>query len=174
MALECVLAVERDDAYANIVLPKLIRQASLDSRDAGLATELAYGSLRMRGLYDAIISRASGRRVEDLEGVVRAVLWLGAHQVLAMRVPAHAAVDQTVELARNSGAAKASGLVNAVMRRMTEAELDAWIARVAPGRDRSALAIRYSHPEWIVAELEKALAADGRAGEMPTIVLCSK
>jgi len=170
VAWECLAAVAYDDAYANIVLPHLIRDAHLDARDAALATELSYGTLRMRGLYDAILSRASGRDARDLDGGVRIALWLGAHQMLSLRIPPHAAVDQTVALAKEVGYGRASGLVNAVMRRISEAPLDAWITRVAPGRDTADLAVRTSHPEWIVQELAAALTADGRGGDLEALL----
>ncbi len=164
------MAVLVDDAYANIVLPAIVRRGDLDSRDAALTTELTYGSLRMRGLYDAIIAKASGRPAETLEDGVRACLWLGAHQVLSMRIPAHAAVGETVSLVKDVGLGRASGLVNAVMRRISEASLDVWMMRVAPRRDRASLAVRTSHPAWVVGELEAALRADGRAGQIEDLL----
>lgn len=169
-ALDCVMAVVLDDAYANLALPSILRKHRLDGRDAALATELTYGTLRQQGLYDAIIARASSRRVETLDTMVRAILWLGVHQALSMRIPTHAAVDQTVTLAKDAGAGRASGLVNAVMRRVTEASLEQWLARVAPGRTRSDIATRHSHPEWIVGELERSLAADNRVGETESLL----
>src|SRR5690554_4136840 len=164
-ALECLLLVEREDAYANLVLPQILRRRGLSPRDAALATELTYGALRMQGLYDAVIAWAARRDPLSLDAPVRAALRLGVHQAIAMRTPAHAAVDQTVRLAREAGMARASGLVNAVMRRVVEADAEAWLARVAPGGSRRDLAIRHSHPEWVVGEIERALQADGRAGQ---------
>lgn len=164
-ALECLLRVEQEDAYANLVLPEILRAQRLASRDAALATELTYGTLRMQGLYDSIIGWASKRDPRSLDAPVRAVLRLGVHQAIALRTPPHAAVDQTVRLAREAGAPKASGLVNAVMRRVVEADEQAWLARVAPGNSRWDLSVRHSHPEWVVGEIEKALQADARAGQ---------
>ncbi|PKQ14198.1 MAG: methyltransferase, partial [Actinobacteria bacterium HGW-Actinobacteria-8] len=164
-ALDCVLAVEVDGAYANLAMPGILRQARLSGREAAFATELAYGALRMSGLYDAIIARAAKRRPDSLDVTVRAVLWLGAHQALSMSTPVHATVSETVALAKDAGAARASGLVNAVMRRIVERDREAWLALVAAGTGRSAVATRHSHPEWIVAELERSLAARGRAGD---------
>ena len=169
-ALECLVLVGRDGAYANLALPGVLRKHRLSARDAALATELTYGTLRMRGLYDAVIARAAKRDPATLEPLVLEILRLGAHQALGMRVPAHAAVDQSVSLAREAGVGRASGLVNAVMRRITEADADAWLARVAPGSSRADLAIRHSHPEWIVAELERSLGADGRAGHVEALL----
>ncbi|SEI85695.1 RsmB/NOP family class I SAM-dependent RNA methyltransferase [Demequina mangrovi] len=166
IAYDCVMAVSTEGAYANLLLPSLLEKARLEGRDAGFATELAYGALRMRGLYDAIIGHASGRDPRDLDAEVRVALWLGTHQALAMRVPSHAAVNETVDQVRRERGVGASKFANAVMRRVTERDAEGWLATVAPGDSRSALAIRHSHPEWVVAALDEALAADGRPGEV--------
>ena len=169
-ALECIVAVAKDDAYANLVMPAILARARLDARDSGFATELAYGTLRMQGLYDAIISRAAGRSPESLDFEVLAILRLGAHQLVGMTMPPHAAVSETVDLARGRGLGRAAGFVNAVMRRISEKTPDAWLATVAPGVSRGSRAIRTSHPEWIVAELERSLAAHGLAGEIDELL----
>ncbi len=169
-ALDCVMAVTVDDAYANLVLPSIVKRRGLSGRDAGFATELAYGSLRMQGFYDAVISAASRRDPESLDPVVRAVLWLGAHQALSMNTPAHAAVSETVDLVVASGARKARGFVNAVMRRITERSVEAWQARVSPGNSRDAIAVRTSHPRWIVNQLERSLAARGRGSDIEALL----
>ncbi|WP_291382131.1 transcription antitermination factor NusB [Demequina sp.] len=169
-ALDCVLAVEVDGAYANLAMPGILRQARLGGREAAFATELAYGALRMSGLYDAVIAKAANRQPDSLDVTVRAVLWLGAHQALSMSTPTHAAVSETVELAKAAGAGRASGLVNAVMRRIVERDREAWLAVVAGGHGRAAVATRHSHPVWIVAELERSLAARGRADEVELLL----
>lgn len=169
-ALACVLAVVEEDAYANIAMSSIVRDAGLTQRDAAFATELAYGSLRMSGFYDEVIAVASGRDPISLEAPVRAVLWLGAHQALAMSTPPHATVSETVDLVKHAGVFRASGLVNAVMRRITERTRDEWVAAVAPGDGITDLSIRTSHPEWIVAELEASLAARGRGGEVEALL----
>jgi 16S rRNA (cytosine967-C5)-methyltransferase len=89
-----------DGAYANLELPQQLRRTRLSTRDAGFATELTYGTLRMQGLYDAVVQVAAQRPVDQVDGPVLDVLRLGAHQLLAMRVPDHAAVSATVALAR--------------------------------------------------------------------------
>ena len=169
-ALECVLAVEIDGAYANLAMAGILRKARLTGRDAAFATELAYGALRMSGLYDAVIANAAHRRADSLDITVRAVLWLGAHQALSMSTAVHATVSETVDLAKGAGAARASGLVNAVMRRIVERDRDTWLTVVAAGSGRTAVATRHSHPEWVVAELERSLASRGHAGEIETLL----
>ncbi|KYK05158.1 RsmB/NOP family class I SAM-dependent RNA methyltransferase [Micrococcus sp. CH7] len=160
VAFGVVRSVHAEDAYANLVLPARTRQARLDRRDAGFATELAYGTLRGLGLYDAILTRCVDRPLEKIDPPVLDALRLGAHQLLGMRVPAHAALDATVSLVRAEIGAGASGFVNAVLRRVAERPLEEWLADVAPadGGD-AALAVRTAHPVWIVRALRQALAA---------------
>lgn len=146
-------------AYANLELPIQVRQAGLSTRDAAFATELCYGTLRMQGLYDAIIEVASARAISSIDPPVLAVLRLGTHQIVNMRVPAHAAVNANVALARGVVSHGAGGFVNAVLRRVTEREPDEWVAAVtAEATDPiAALAIEHSHPVWVVRALRTAL-----------------
>ncbi len=155
-----------DGAYANLALPKLLRDKRISGRDAGFATELVYGATRLSGLYDAIIASAAGRPVDKIDANVLDTLRLGAHQLLGMRVPSHAAVDETVALARQVNGAGAAGFVNAVMRRISEREPDAWIDLVTEGVSDPVerLALRTSHPVWIAKALRAALIGHGAAG----------
>lgn len=156
-AYDLLHAVHVDDAYANIAMPEILARAGLSSRDAALATELAYGTLRWQGLYDAILSECVDRPLDELDGRLLDVLRLGTHQVINMRVPAHAAVGETVELARDVVGEGPARLANAVLRRVVDGgDLEAWRARVAVGPD--ALAVSTSHPRWIVTALGEALA----------------
>ena len=162
LAAYTVMRAVAGGAYANLELPKELRDRGIHGRDAAFATELTYGATRLRGLYDPIIASAAGRAVDQIDANVLDTLRLGAHQLLGMRVAAHAAVDQTVGLARLVNGASAGGFVNAVMRRISEKDLDTWIALVVPATDPiTALATRYSHPEWIVRALRAALIGHG-------------
>jgi 16S rRNA (cytosine967-C5)-methyltransferase len=152
-----------DGAYANLVLPGLLREKRLTGRDAGFTTELVYGATRLRGLYDAIVSVAADRPIDKIDPRVLDTLRLGVHQVLGMRVPTHAAVDETVALARQVNGAGAAGFVNAVLRRVGERAPDEWVevvtARAADPVE--ALAIRTSHPLWVAKALRAALIGHG-------------
>jgi len=154
-----------EGAYANLELPKELRDKGIDGRDAGFTTELVYGATRMHGFYDMVIASAAARDVAAIDDNVLDTLRLGAHQVLGMRVATHAAVDETVALARQVNGVGASGFVNAVMRRISERGRDEWLAIVAPeGMDAFAgAAIRTSHPEWIVRAMRAALIGHGAA-----------
>ena len=166
VALDVLRAVETSDAYANLLLPARIAAAGLDERDAALATELTYGTLRRRGLYDAVIALAASRPAEAIDADALDVLRLGAHQLLAMRIPAHAAVGETVGLVRRPSA---RGFVNGVLRAIAREEPETWIARAiaTASTGEEALAIEHSHPLWIVRAFRQVLAAEGREDELP-------
>ncbi len=154
-----------EGAYANLELPKVLREKGINGRDAGFATELVYGATRMRGLYDPVIATAARRDPALIDDNVLDTLRLGAHQVLGMRVATHAAVDETVALARQVNGIGASGFVNAVMRRISERGREEWLDAVAPETmdPIAAIAIRTSHPEWVVRALRAALIGHGAA-----------
>lgn len=175
LAFTALRAVAERDAYANLVLPGLLRAAEreaeekgrqFDRRDAALATELVYGTLRHQGTYDAVISACVDRPLREVDPPVLDVLALGAHQLLATRIPTHAAVSTTVELGRVVLGDGPARFVNAVLRRISAHDLDAWLQQVAPPYDEDPeehLAVVHSHPRWIVAALWDALGG-GRAG----------
>jgi 16S rRNA (cytosine967-C5)-methyltransferase len=156
-----VLAAVRDRAaYANLLLPRLLADRQLTGRDAAFATELAYGTLRGQGTYDAVLATCSDRPLEKLDPPVLDVLRLGAHQLLSTRVGAHAAVATSVDLARSVAGPRVSGYVNAVLRRVATRDLDAWLDIVAPDPATDPdgnLAVRFSHPRWIAAAYRTAL-----------------
>ena len=162
VAFEVLKAVRVDDAYTNLALPALLRRHDLTGRDAAFATELASGTLRWRGLYDAVLAACIDRPLAKVEAKVLDALRLGTHQLLGMRVPAHAAISTTVDLVRDRVSAGAAGFANAVLRRVSARDLDGWRAEV--GGD---LATAYSHPAWVVEELRRAL---GRDDELPALL----
>ncbi len=164
VAFEVLRAVAAEDAYANLVLPARIRHHNLDKRDAGFATELSYGALRGQGTYDAILARCVDRPLDQLDPAILDALRIGAHQLLAMRVPAHAALDQTVGLARAVIGAGPSALINAVLRKVSARTLEEWLDLLLSDEtdETKKAAIRYAHPEWIVRALRQSLVAHGR------------
>ncbi|WP_120520837.1 RsmB/NOP family class I SAM-dependent RNA methyltransferase [Arthrobacter celericrescens] len=173
VAFEVLRAVASEDAYANLVLPARIRHHHLDKRDAGFATELSYGALRGQGTYDAILAACVDRPLAKLDPAVLDALRLGAHQLLAMRVPAHAALDQTVGLARAVIGAGPSSLINAVLRRVTARSLPEWLDHLLEGETDAVRidAVRHAHPEWIVRALRQSLVAHGRPAAEITALL---
>ena len=162
-AYELLRAVATRDAYANLALPAILRDRRVVGRDAAFATELGYGTLRGQGTYDAILAACVDRPLDGLDPPVLDVLRLGAHQLLGMRVPSHAAVATSVDLARATVGAGASRLVNAVLRRVADRDREAWLVAVAPPADddpAAHLAVVHSHPRWVVAAFRAALGGD--------------
>ncbi|MCZ7413263.1 MULTISPECIES: RsmB/NOP family class I SAM-dependent RNA methyltransferase [unclassified Streptomyces] len=174
LAFEALRAVDERDAYANLVLPPLLRKAraagDFDARDAAFATELVYGTLRRQGTYDAVIAACVDRPLRDVDPPVLDVLSLGAHQLLGTRTPPHAAVSASVELARHVVGDGRARFVNAVLRRVAAHDLDGWLERIAPPLDEDPvehLSLVHSHPRWIVSALWDALGGpDAGRGEL--------
>jgi len=160
-------------AYANLLLPQLLRERRLDERDAAFTTQLAYGALRAQGTLDAVLAPLVSRPLTELDPRVLDLLRLGAYQLIDLRVPSHAAVDTTVDLTRAIVGTGASGLVNAVLRKVAAGgDRAQWLAGMEGDATRR-LALATNHPRWIVEawrealgnedELEAALRADDAA-----------
>ena len=171
-ARDVLRAVRERDSYANLVLPKLLRERGITGRDAALATELAYGTCRATGVLDAIIASAAGRGVDEIDGPVLDVLRLGAYQLLRTRIGAHAAVSTSVDLIRSEAGQAPAGFCNAVLRKISQRDEELWTDELAPSMADDVvghLAFRYAHPRWIAQVFADALAGpDGgvRAGEL--------
>lgn len=160
-AADVLLAVDQSAAFANLLLPRLLNERSLSATDAAFATELAYGTLRRSGVLDAVIAAGAKREISTLDPAVRAVLRLGAYQLLHTRVPPHAAVSATVDLSREVAGPKPAGLVNAVLRRVSERDWTGWVAQLAPTGDPvGALAFDRGYPRWVAAAWLAALGGD--------------
>jgi 16S rRNA (cytosine967-C5)-methyltransferase len=172
VALDVISAVRESDAYANLLLPGRIARAGLSPADAALATELTYGTLRMQGYYDRVIARAAGRTVDKIDPPLLDVLRLGAHQLLSTRVASHAAVNESVALARQVGSRSGTGFVNGVLREIGRSTPEEWRARVLAdaGNDDERFAALTSHPAWIVRAFHRALEAEGRGDELEALL----
>jgi len=152
LAYDIFSEVNRRGGYSNLLLPQALNSSSFDERDKGFVTELLYGSLRMQGRHDYILSQVFDRPFQEVDEGIVDICRLGVHQLFEMRVATHAAVSATVELARKVlGESKAS-FVNAILRKISAKTLEEWLAPVLQISDPVArLSIQYSHPEWIVS-----------------------
>ncbi len=164
-ALEVLTRVRERVAYAHETLDAVLDPLSLDPRDAAFATRLAYGAIASRGTLDEAVTRFVDRP-ERIENRVLDALALTAYELLFMRTPARAAVNEGVELVR-AVAPKASGLANAVLRKLaTHAESFPW---GDPEADDEALARLYGHPRWLadlwIAERGREQAASIMAAD---------
>ena len=171
-ALRILRAVDDDDAYAHLASGQILTSLHLQGRDAAFALNLAYGVLRWRSLVDAIWQSCSQR--EQVDPDVQRVLSMGTHQMLQMQVPAHAAIATSVDLIRTAGSPGAAGFVNAVLRAVQADDLPGWLNRLDLGGpddligDFGKLALRWSHPQWIVAAFAAALGP--RVAELPALL----
>lgn len=141
LAVEALERIERDEAYANLVLPAMLAESELDERDRGFVTEVVYGATRMKRAVDYLTDRFVDR--SDVDSRVRAALRAGAYQLHFMRVPNHAAVDATVQATPKRG----RGFVNAILRKVA----------VSPDVEWPTLGIELSYPDWMVERLHQDL-----------------
>ena len=180
VAFAVIREVNGADGYANLVLARTLRAERLSGRDAAFCTELVHGTLRWQGTYDEILSRCVTRPLADLDPGLHDLLRLGTHQLLQMRVGAHAAVNESVTLARAQLGQRVTGLVNAVLRKTGQRTLAQWLATIAPADPIGRLAVTHAHPRWIVeafadaldlTEVERLLRADN---EPPKVTLVAR
>ena len=134
-AIEAVVRIESDGAYANVLLPRMLAKTELEARDRGLVTELVYGSTRRKRALDHVVDRYL---VAGPPPVARAALRIGAHQLIEMGTPPHAAVSATVQATPK----RFRGLVNAVLRKVATA--------ASAGIEYPSQAVALSYPDWIV------------------------
>jgi len=174
-AFETLKAVRAKGAYTNLVLPHMLGKYRLTGRDAAFATELASGTIRRQGTYDAILASCTDRPLANTAAKVLDVLRLGCHQLLAMRVAPHAAISTSVDLVKSESGPGPAGFTNAVLRKVSAHDLDAWLLRLDADR-----ATRFSHPQWVVdaladavgeGEIDALLEADNRA---PSVTLVAR
>jgi 16S rRNA (cytosine967-C5)-methyltransferase len=176
LAFEALIEVEESGAYSNLLLPKLLSKSDLPKVDRAFAAELVYGSLRLKARHDLYISKASTRSLEDIDTKVLIALRLGVHQLKEMRVPSHAAINETVELAKRVAGKSTGGFVNALLRKIDDFSME---DLVLPSDMQARLAAEYSHPEWIVSsyfdslknqvEVERLLRANNLPAR-PTLI----
>jgi 16S rRNA (cytosine967-C5)-methyltransferase len=180
LAFDLLTEVNRNEGYSNLLLPQALNASKLDERDRSLVTELLYGTIRMQGKHDWVLAQISDRPWTEVDPGIVDVCRLGVHQLHEMRVPDHAAVASTVEVARKRlGESKAS-FVNALLRNVTRTSQEEWFAPLQEISDPvGRFSIQYSHPTWIVSayfdllkdwpEVEQALAINNEPAT-PTLV----
>ena len=180
LAFDLLTEVNRNEGYSNLLLPQALNSSKLDERDKSLVTELFYGTIRMQGKHDWVLAQISDRPWTEVDPGIIDICRMGVHQIHEMRIPNHAAVASTVEVARKRlGESKAS-FVNALLRNVTRKSQEDWflpLSAIADPVER--MSIQYSHPEWIVSayydllknwdEVEQALAINNEAAT-PTLV----
>lgn len=164
ISLNLLLRVQVSDSYVNLLLPKELAKHQINDADRGLVQELTYGCLRWELQYDRMIDHFTPGKV--LSPHVRTSIRLGLHQLFRMRVPAHAAINESVDLVKKYEP-NAAGLANAVLRNAERAGFDSLVSTLTNGLNTiEALSVKYSHPTWIVSGFLSALDLDGRKQEL--------
>ncbi len=160
IAFDVLMRVEAGGAYASRALDAALGQAgALDPREAGLATELVYGTLRRALALDAALAAHSRRPVAELDPAARVALRLGAYQLLHLGTPAHAAVGETVSLAKEVEHGRAAGYVNAVLRALSRAPVPA-PAPALEADPAGHVAAAEALPRWLAEEWVAWLGAE--------------
>ena len=148
LVFDLLSQVNREGAYANIRLPDLLNKSKLNAKDRALATEMAYGTLRMQGLLDHIAGKFTDRPFNELDPKIQDLLRMGIYQLTQMRIPDHAAVGETVEVARMVAGDSKASYVNAILRKVSGDKAQLTELDLLPIVEK--LSIKYSHPIWIV------------------------
>ena len=168
IAHELLMRVHDTDAYINLLLPKTLARHNVADSERGLIQELSYGALRWQLQYDAVIDHFT--KGKELSQPIRRALQLGLHQLFRMRIPAHAAINETVNLAKQIEP-RAAGLVNAVLRNAEREGLERLLSQLTQGLTESrSLEILHSHPAWVIDSLRESLRIDGREGELAQLL----
>jgi len=154
-------------AYANLALSQRLGKDSMSRADRGLTTDLVYTTLRRRGTLDAVLGTVVTRPLTEVDPRVLDVLRMAVAEHMYLHKPPHAVVDNAVTLVRAVGARGAGGFANAVLRKVVARTPDELMAGATRGLTGDAeLAVRHSHPEWIIRAFRDVLGA----AELPALL----
>ena len=157
-ALRALITFRREGAWPDLYLKKAC--AGLSQEDAALASALTYGVLQNRAYLDFLIGSFSRRPPEKLTPQLLDALRLGAYQLVFLsRIPARAAVSETVELVKQQGNPAAAGYANGVLRALARSLPCLPQVPKEPALER--LSITYSHPRWFVGKMLRRLGEEG-------------
>lgn len=149
-ALQVLTSVEQEGAYSNLLLHSALQRSGLSPADAGLATELVYGTISRRNTIDYFLERFVAKGMAKLQPWVRNLLRLSFYQLYYLdRIPPHAAVNEAVNIAKKRGHQGISGMVNGVLRNVLRHKEELRIPEDLPPVKR--IALEHSHPEWLVS-----------------------
>ncbi len=168
VAIDLLTRVSESDSYINLLLPSFLTKAQVPDGDRGLIQELSYGTLRWQLQYDSFIDHFTAGKT--LSPKLRIAIRLGMHQLFRMRIPAHAAIHETVELVKFFERS-AAGMANAVLRNADRLGFEQLLTECIKGkRLEDSLAIRYSHPSWVISALRSALELDGKSDQLEQLL----
>ncbi|WP_452445287.1 16S rRNA (cytosine(967)-C(5))-methyltransferase RsmB [Paenibacillus psychroresistens] len=166
MALEILTRVEQDKSYSNLLLNQMLQKHPLERADAGLVTEIVYGTIQHLNTIDYYLNSFVAKGLKKLEPWVRSLLRLSLYQVVYLeRIPDHAIVNEAVNIAKIKGHQGISGMVNGVLRNVIRQKDQLKLPTDLPPAGR--ISLQYSHPKWMVARWIKQF------GEPTTELICA-
>jgi 16S rRNA (cytosine967-C5)-methyltransferase len=149
LALDVLIRVEQEKSYSNLELNDALKRSRLESVDAGLATELVYGTIQRKGTLDWILGQFLKQGLSKLETWVLNLLRMSLYQIWFLdRIPERAAIHEGVEIAKKRGHKGISGMVNGVLRNIVRQKSDIRFPENQGANKR--IALEHSHPEWMV------------------------
>lgn len=165
IAYNLLCKIRENDAYSNLLVPASLKAGNFSAQEKGFITDCVYGTLRWQGFADAVISAACKRDKSKISADVLDILRLGTYRTLFTSEKTHAVVNSSVEIAKKRTGRGSAGFVNAVMRKIALRSRKEWesllTSRIAKNCTDKRLAVRASHPEWIVEELRKSYEKAG-------------
>lgn len=152
LAMDTLVKVAQTGAYSNLQLNRTLQEAQLQRADAGLVTEIVYGTIQRQATLDYYLSRFVSKGLHKLEPWVHQLLRMSAYQLLYLdRIPAHAAVNEAVTIAKKRGHSGISGMVNGVLRSIDRSRAELQAAQITNPNPIVEIALRHSYPEWLVS-----------------------
>ena len=157
-ALSVLVACRRNGAWADAALKAQLGKCALSAQDAALCSRIVYGVMQNELLLNWYLSAYCTQKLDHLQPPLSDILRIGAYQILFLdKVPDHAAVSESVELCRTNGRSAASGLVNAVLRKVAQNKSN---LPPLPEGNFARLSVAYSHPQWLVKKLVSLLGVE--------------
>ena len=157
-ALSVLVACRRNGAWADAALKAQLGKCALSAQDAALCSRIVYGVMQNELLLNWYLSAYCTQKLDHLQPPLADILRIGAYQILFLdKVPDHAAVSESVELCRTNGRSAASGLVNAVLRKVAQNKSN---LPPLPEGNIARLSVAYSHPQWLVKKLVSLLGVE--------------
>lgn len=160
-AFNALLKIEKNNAYSNIALDSMLTETKLDTRDKSFVSALFYGVIERKLTIDYVLQKYLSKPIKKLKPEALTILRMGAYQILFMdKIPKSAAVNESVTLSKKNGCTYASGIINAVLRKVTKNDLEV--------SDKSDfikyLSVKYSCPEKLVGMLIKQYGNENAEG----------
>jgi len=150
VAFQALEDVYQNHAYTDIALDRVLKNNSLSGSDRALVSELVYGIVRRKRTLDSIINQFASKKASQQPLKLRIILQLGLYQIRYLdKIPASAAVNTSVELAKKNGLSKISGVVNGILRSYLRQSVDG-DPLILPSDKIAYLGVKYSFPDWIV------------------------